>query len=401
MDNSLFLNILRLLFNGAVKYSNTKPQPLINGGTVICSDEMHQFLQSIHYSLQIRQWIEQQKVSPVEHKTKLLINKIRSQLNIITTQQIQTQENNNNVNNFQNKMINVPTKAENKNNVNNMNINKNKVSNNVNMDILGLNKMNMVRNLQNINHAIDRKIDVKNINIKRDSVDIDTNNVRVLGIFENGPNINGTNSNLSAMMNMRGNDYNVPNLPQLQNQQTHFTAFPHTDNQNININFGTNIQQNILSQIVLNPCTNNMNNMNTNHSNNCQMTQNQNINMGQLNMNNMASTLVNMNTLSSLKVPVSLPQNNSNNNVNGSVPFSISNLDFNNYNSLNNTLNNMGSNNSQSIQSLQSLQSLQSQSRTVGMGYGCIHRSSYSVAGIIVIHIVLLLTVSIFSIVGC
>ena len=87
--NIVFLNILRLLFNGAVKYSNTKPQPLINGGTVICSDEMHRFLQSIHFSLQIRQWIEHQK--SVEHKTKLLITKIRSQLNKITTQQLNDQ----------------------------------------------------------------------------------------------------------------------------------------------------------------------------------------------------------------------------------------------------------------------------------------------------------------------
>eukprot|EP01083_Nonionella_stella_P095973 269587_1 len=42
------LKMIRLIFYGTVKYDNTKPTPLINGGTMLCSSELQQYLSKLH-----------------------------------------------------------------------------------------------------------------------------------------------------------------------------------------------------------------------------------------------------------------------------------------------------------------------------------------------------------------
>ena len=396
---------MRLLFNGAVKYSNTKPQPLINGGTVICSDEMHQYLQSIHYSLQIREWIEHQKVSPVEHKTKLLINKIRSQLNIITTQQIRENNSNNDINDHQNYdtdknnfNMNITPKVDviDVNDANNVNMNMNKI----NM------KMSHCMNLKNIkqgsipidvkyanqmNQYNDISTDIKNINMKKKkSVSLDTNNIRVLGVFENTFNLNQnplqltpnpmyihsqqqtkeikTQSNGIRMqqlhpmrVTMTENDiatYGIKVDDINHPQQTQF-MLPHTDNHNQNF-----VNQQSLNQIIMNNVNNGID-LNAMNTNNGQMNQNMHGNMGSMtNMVNMS--IMDINSLSNLDLPALSTSTNNNT----SVTIKPSNLNLNNLSNLNGN-----------IQS----QSMQSQSMQTQMGYGCVHRSSYSVTGIVII----------------
>lgn len=52
-----FMTVLYRLFNGTIKYSNTKRQPLINGECVLNSSELHDYFFSLHSSLTVKQWI--------------------------------------------------------------------------------------------------------------------------------------------------------------------------------------------------------------------------------------------------------------------------------------------------------------------------------------------------------
>eukprot|EP01084_Bolivina_argentea_P277883 474577_1 len=78
------LKVTKELFEGKVKYSNTKPLPVINGGTIMCSKEMHQYLFNLHNTLQIKEWIENQEHNGnYKNISFSIIEKIRLQLNII------------------------------------------------------------------------------------------------------------------------------------------------------------------------------------------------------------------------------------------------------------------------------------------------------------------------------
>eukprot|EP01084_Bolivina_argentea_P012102 22679_1 len=93
------LHILKGLFEGTVKYSNTKPLPIINGGSVMCSDEMHQYLFHLNNTLKIKQWIKQQEDSGnYKNISLIIVQHIRAQLNLI----INNKSNNNNNNNSNN-----------------------------------------------------------------------------------------------------------------------------------------------------------------------------------------------------------------------------------------------------------------------------------------------------------
>ena len=94
--------IIRLLFNGFVKYPNTKKQPLINSSIIINCKEMQQYLLKIHYSLDIEKWIindngptiKKAKYQPIG---KTILNKIRTNLDKIISD---FKKNTNNINNY-------------------------------------------------------------------------------------------------------------------------------------------------------------------------------------------------------------------------------------------------------------------------------------------------------------
>ena len=87
MSSIQTLSVIKALFTGTIKYSNTRLQPLINGGTFICAHNLHQFMQSLHPSLTIRQWLEELKVDVGETRgktAKKLLCRVREQLDAMT-----------------------------------------------------------------------------------------------------------------------------------------------------------------------------------------------------------------------------------------------------------------------------------------------------------------------------
>ena len=92
-----FLSILAELFNGQVQYSGTKQQPLINAGTVCCSDELHQYLYSLHPSLTVVAWMNGQRaIDKKKHqrKTPEITRRIQTQISLIIAEKISQQESN-------------------------------------------------------------------------------------------------------------------------------------------------------------------------------------------------------------------------------------------------------------------------------------------------------------------
>eukprot|EP01084_Bolivina_argentea_P154950 270073_1 len=80
----LELNVIAALFNGHITYNNTKTMPLINGGTVVNSQQLHQHLQELHQSLQVKQWIrEQERRGNYKKKAQTVGKQIQSELNRI------------------------------------------------------------------------------------------------------------------------------------------------------------------------------------------------------------------------------------------------------------------------------------------------------------------------------
>eukprot|EP01083_Nonionella_stella_P055930 147463_1 len=58
----LELHVIAAVFKGKVKFSNTKAMPLIAGGTLIHSMQLHQYLKELHPSLHVKDWIRQEEI---------------------------------------------------------------------------------------------------------------------------------------------------------------------------------------------------------------------------------------------------------------------------------------------------------------------------------------------------
>eukprot|EP01083_Nonionella_stella_P156918 508697_1 len=78
------LHVVHALFDGKLDYSNTKPVSLINGGTVIHSNALHNYLFTLHHSLQVKQWIrEQEMCGNWRKKAEAILMQVQSQLQVI------------------------------------------------------------------------------------------------------------------------------------------------------------------------------------------------------------------------------------------------------------------------------------------------------------------------------
>eukprot|EP01083_Nonionella_stella_P006195 18004_1 len=78
------LHVVHALFDGKLDYSNTKPVSLINGGTVIHSNVLHNYLFKLHNSLQIKQWIKEQEMcGNWQKKAEAISMQLQSQLQVI------------------------------------------------------------------------------------------------------------------------------------------------------------------------------------------------------------------------------------------------------------------------------------------------------------------------------
>jgi len=83
MSNKTLL-VIKALFAGTVKYSNTRLQPLISGGDLLCARGLHQYMQSLHPSLTIQQWLQELKDGENKgQKAKMLLSRVREQLGAI------------------------------------------------------------------------------------------------------------------------------------------------------------------------------------------------------------------------------------------------------------------------------------------------------------------------------
>ena len=98
--------IIRSLFNGFVKYPNTKKQSLINSSIIINCEEIQEYLLKIHNSLEIKKWIidivnNDTKTKKYQPIGKIILNKIRKSLDKIISDLTKCTNDNNNSNKTQ------------------------------------------------------------------------------------------------------------------------------------------------------------------------------------------------------------------------------------------------------------------------------------------------------------
>eukprot|EP01084_Bolivina_argentea_P231952 391054_1 len=79
-EKRILTNIIKSLFDGKVKYANTKQQQLINSGTVICCDHIKTFLIQLNPLLTVQRWITDASNTNNKSRSKFVIEKLQKSL---------------------------------------------------------------------------------------------------------------------------------------------------------------------------------------------------------------------------------------------------------------------------------------------------------------------------------